>query len=69
MITITIDHDEMVELLTEHLQGMFRTLEIENIYGIGYGDVTARLKKPVQPVEAAPALERPLGPPDDEIQF
>ncbi len=59
-VTIVIDRDEMVEILEEHLSAMFPTLEIDSVLGLGYGDVTARLKKPTPLIERPPAPEIPF---------
>ena len=72
-VTITIDHDEVEEILREHLAPMFPGLRIDDIGGLGYGDVTVRLRKPHPPIEAAPEqIEPPLRVPlsiEDEIKF
>ena len=67
-ITITIDRDEILEILAEHLEAMFPTLEIESVTGLGYGDVTARLRKPVEVIPAPPEVQ-PIQRPDDEGEF
>jgi hypothetical protein len=73
---IILDRDEIEEILREHLAGMFPALEISTITGLGYSDVTVRLRKPFTAVEPAPAPEpfpitRPAAPVTggDEVQF
>ena len=70
--TITLDHDELEEILREHVKEMFPTLQISSILGLGYGDVTIRLRKPIAVIPAAPEEfppERPQPRGDDEVQF
>lgn len=56
-VTVTIAREEIEELVRDHLQQMFPTLEIRSVLGLGYSDVTVRLARPL-PIEAAP--EQPL---------
>ncbi len=68
-VRITIDRDEMEEILHEHLGPMFSGLEIDEISGLSYGDVVVRLRKPPASIESTP-IEMPQALPvsgdDDE---
>ena len=48
--TITLDHDELDAMVREQVIAMFPELEVETITGLGYGEVTIRLRKPAAPI-------------------
>ncbi len=66
-VTIVIDHDEMEEILREHLTQMFPGLEIDTITGLGYSDTTVRLRRPLVPIEPPPSSAMPAD--ADEMPF
>jgi hypothetical protein len=67
-VTIVIDHDELEELLREHIGSLFPGMEIAGITGLGYGDTTVRLRKPfVMPpiIDPLPSPPTPHSEPEE----